>query len=150
LSETYLYQQSIINYYVSIPFVIIIFLLLAAIIATGGSIGFTIPFAIIAFIFINVFKLKISISKEELHLVLGIGWMKKSVKTSDLDLSTFKEKSIPWHLKGTLFKYDYQGNLVFCPRSGQALILEYKIGENCILIVSNENRKLFEILQETI
>ena len=145
-----IYRESIFNYYVSIPIIIILFIMIITIIATGGPIGLVIPFVILAFLFVNIFKLKIRVWDNELQLILGIGLLKKSIRISDLELTTFKEKSIPWYLKGTLFKYDYQGNMVFCPRSGKALALEYKIGKNCIFIVSNKNRKLFEILRETI
>jgi len=122
--------------------------MLVAIIVTSGSIGLVIPFLLIALIFINIFKLKIIADHEELQLILGLGWFKKSIPLSELDLNEFKETSIPWYLKGTLFKYDYQGNLIFCPKSGKALILEYHIGKKHIFIVSNNNQLLFDKLQQ--
>lgn len=142
-------KQTIYNYYVSIPVATILISMLVVIIFTGGSIGLVIPFLLITLIFVNIFKLKIVIYDNQLQLILGImGFFKKTIQLSELELNDFKEKSIPWYLKGTLFKYDYQGNLIFCPRSGKALILEYKTGKHCIFIVSNNNRLLFEMLRQ--
>lgn len=148
MKTTPIYKETIYNYYVSIPFVVILLSLLAAIMATGGSIGLSIPFVIIGLLFIHIFKLNIKIYKHELHLILGVGWLKKIVQISDLRLSDFKEKPIPWYLKGTLFKWDYQGNIIFCPKSGKALTLEYKRGKQCVYIVTKDNRALFEVLRQ--
>jgi len=76
-----------------------------------------------------------------------MGLFKKTIQLSDLELNDFKEKFIPWYLKGTLFKYDYQGNLIFCPKSGKALMLKYKVGKDRIFIVSKNNNELFEMLR---
>jgi len=90
-----IYRESILNYYVSIPLIIILFIMIATIISNGGPLSLIIPFVIVAFLFINIFKLKISIRDDELKLILGIGWLKKSIRISDLKLTAFKEKSIP-------------------------------------------------------
>jgi hypothetical protein len=123
--------------------------MLVAIIITGGTIGLVIPFLLIALIFLNIFKLIIVIYNNQIQLILGtMGLFKKTIQLSELDLKDFKEKSVPWYLKGTLFKYDYQGNLIFCPKSGKALVLKYKNAKNSIFIVSQDNRKLFKLLKQ--
>ncbi len=143
------YKETIYNYYVSIPVATILISMLVVIIFTGGSIGLVIPFLLITLIFVNIFKLKIVIYDNQIQLILGImGLFTKTIQLSELELNDFKEKSIPWYLKGTLFKYDYQGNLIFCPKSGKALILEYKTGKQCIFIVSHDNRLLFDMLRQ--
>ena len=98
-------------------------------------------FVVIIFLF---YKLTITINENFITAAFGFGWIKKSLKISNIDIESIEETVTPWYY-GIGIRFSPKG-ILYNTKSGKAIILKMKDGSKTVLFGTNNFDKIRKIL----
>lgn len=130
-------------YLLSIPFTIILFVLVLStiilILTRNDSAVFFVLFVLLFLAgLLNFYQFKIEVTTVQIIFSFGIGLIKKKYDLKDIDLNSFSTKKIPWFY-GAGWRYDLKGNTLFNAKPGTALTFKFEKDSNKRLMVVTKN-----------
>lgn len=145
------YSETQKAYWISIPMLIIIIFLVSSYIYQWGDTPIPLIATILTSIFFVIigmlfYKLTITIDDEYITAAFGIGWIKKTLKISNIDIDAIEETITPWYY-GIGIRFTPKG-ILYNSKFGKAIIFRMKDNSKTVLFGTDNFKKIKKELQE--